>query len=128
NNGDANVAFWFLQDNSFKLNTDGTFSGQHVNGDVLIQSAFTNGGLSPPRWLLSGTTGVLRRCRPVWSARRPPRRSARSTTPEPQPSPHRGRIRLRVAPRTRSRRTASSRVASTSTRRSTAHPRASRTS
>src|SRR4029453_13511336 len=42
-NGDANVGFWFLQ-NSVGLNPDGSFSGSHVDGDVLVQSEFTNGG------------------------------------------------------------------------------------
>ena len=42
--GDANVGFWFLQDPNFKLNADGTFSGQHIDGDVFIQSQFLNGG------------------------------------------------------------------------------------
>jgi len=46
NTGDANVAFWFLQD---KVGCDGsggtaTFTGHHSDGDVLIVSAFTNGG------------------------------------------------------------------------------------
>jgi uncharacterized repeat protein (TIGR01451 family) len=42
-NGDANVGFWFLQ-NAVGLNGDGSFSGSHVDGDVLVQSEFTNGG------------------------------------------------------------------------------------
>ena len=42
-NGDANVGFWFLQ-NEAGLNTDGSFSGSHADGDILIQSEFTNGG------------------------------------------------------------------------------------
>ena len=42
-NGDANVGFWFLQ-NSVGLNGDGSFSGTHKDGDVLVQSDFTNGG------------------------------------------------------------------------------------
>ena len=41
--GDANVGFWFLQ-NEVGLNDDGTFSGAHAEGDVLVQSEFTNGG------------------------------------------------------------------------------------
>ncbi|GAA2475894.1 hypothetical protein GCM10009858_11600 [Terrabacter carboxydivorans] len=46
NSGDANVAFWFLQD-QVACNDNGstaTFSGQHRDGDLLIVSAFTNGG------------------------------------------------------------------------------------
>ena len=42
-NGDANVGFWFLQD-SVGLNSDGSFSGTHKDGDILVQSEFTNGG------------------------------------------------------------------------------------
>jgi uncharacterized repeat protein (TIGR01451 family) len=42
-NGDANVGFWFLQ-NPAGLNDDGSFSGSHANGDILVQSEFTNGG------------------------------------------------------------------------------------
>jgi len=42
--GDANVGFWFLQDPNFSLNSDGTFSGGHVEGDVFIKSGFLQGG------------------------------------------------------------------------------------
>ena len=42
-NGDANVGFWFLQ-NDVGLNANGSFSGTHANGDILVQSEFTNGG------------------------------------------------------------------------------------
>ena len=41
--GSADVGFWFLQ-NPVGLNGDGTFSGTHAEGDVLVQSDFTNGG------------------------------------------------------------------------------------
>ncbi len=41
--GSADVGFWFLQ-NPIGLNGDGTFSGTHAEGDVLVQSDFTNGG------------------------------------------------------------------------------------
>jgi hypothetical protein len=44
NSGDASVGFWFLQDPNFSLNPDGTFSGQHENGDVFIKSEFLQGG------------------------------------------------------------------------------------
>lgn len=46
NAGDGNVAFWFLQDNVGCTAPSGTvtFSGQHMDGDLLIVSAFTNGG------------------------------------------------------------------------------------
>ena len=46
NNGDANVGFWFLQDdvNCDATNGTATFSGAHTDGDLLIVSAFTNGG------------------------------------------------------------------------------------
>jgi uncharacterized repeat protein (TIGR01451 family) len=42
-NGDANVGFWFTQ-NAVGLNGDGSFSGTHADGDILVQSEFTNGG------------------------------------------------------------------------------------
>src|SRR5262245_593605 len=47
NNGDANVAFWFLQDQNADCSTaTGTkpWTGNHVDGDILIVSAFTKGG------------------------------------------------------------------------------------
>ncbi len=42
--GSADVGFWFLQ-NPISLNADGTFSGTHADGDVLVQSDFDNGGV-----------------------------------------------------------------------------------
>lgn len=50
NNGSAQVGFWFLQDPSFGLTTirDGggyQFSGHHQDGDVLVQSNFSRGGV-----------------------------------------------------------------------------------
>jgi hypothetical protein len=44
NAGDANVAFWFLQGGASCPAAGGSFSGSHHNGDLLIVSAFTNGG------------------------------------------------------------------------------------
>ena len=46
NNGDANVAFWFLQSDANCDASNGTAAwiGNHVDGDVLIVSAFSNGG------------------------------------------------------------------------------------
>jgi len=44
NAGDANVAFWFLQGSASCPAAGGSFSGSHSNGDLLIVSAFTNGG------------------------------------------------------------------------------------
>jgi uncharacterized repeat protein (TIGR01451 family) len=41
--GDANVGFWLLQ-NAIGLAADGSFTGVHADGDLLIQSEFTNGG------------------------------------------------------------------------------------
>jgi hypothetical protein len=43
NNGTAQAGFWILQ-NQITKNPDGTFSGVHVNGDILIQSNFIQGG------------------------------------------------------------------------------------
>jgi uncharacterized repeat protein (TIGR01451 family) len=45
-NGDSNIGFWFTQ-SPIGLNTDGTFSGTHTNGDLFVLSAFGNGGTSP---------------------------------------------------------------------------------
>ncbi len=48
-NGAAQVGFWFLQD-QFGLKggpAGGSFDGSHVNGDVLVQVDFENGGASP---------------------------------------------------------------------------------
>src|SRR3989449_3091295 len=42
-NGDANIGAWFFQQN-ISLNSNGTFSGVHVNHDVFLVSAFVNGG------------------------------------------------------------------------------------
>ena len=46
NTGDANVGFWFLQDEVGCESTGGsvTFTGEHTDGDLLIVSAFTKGG------------------------------------------------------------------------------------
>jgi len=46
NNGDANVAFWFLQGAASCDSSAGTAAwvGHHQDGDILIVSAFTNGG------------------------------------------------------------------------------------
>lgn len=44
NAGDANVAFWFLQGSASCPAAGGSFTGNHHNGDLLIVSAFTNGG------------------------------------------------------------------------------------
>src|SRR5436305_1693443 len=44
NAGDANVAFWFLGGSASCPAAGGSFTGTHQNGDLLIVSAFTNGG------------------------------------------------------------------------------------
>jgi hypothetical protein len=69
NNGDANVAFWFLQGEASCDGSNGTaaWTGHHVDGDVLIVSAFTNGGgvsnITAYRWSDAdgegGTPGFL---------------------------------------------------------------------
>jgi hypothetical protein len=45
-NGNNNVAFWFLQNDASCVSPGGAvnFTGAHVDGDVLVVSAFTNGG------------------------------------------------------------------------------------
>jgi uncharacterized repeat protein (TIGR01451 family) len=61
NSGDANVGFWLLQ-NAIGLDPDGTFSGVHADGDLLVQSEFTNGGsvsgIRVYEWLNGGITEV----------------------------------------------------------------------
>ena len=46
NTGDANVAFWFLQDEADCASAGGNtpWTGNHVDGDLLVVSAFTKGG------------------------------------------------------------------------------------
>ena len=64
NTGDANVAFWFLQDSASCDDSAGTatWSGHHMDGDILIVSAFTNGGgvsgIDAYRWN-GGASGSL---------------------------------------------------------------------
>src|ERR1043165_7508202 len=46
-NGDAQIGFWFFQDNVAPIGTgesNSLFSGEHKIGDVLVLSNFTNGG------------------------------------------------------------------------------------
>jgi hypothetical protein len=65
NSGDGNVAFWFLQDNVGCTATAGggnvPFTGHHKDGDVLVVSAFTNGGsvsnVTAYRWNDADGTG-----------------------------------------------------------------------
>jgi uncharacterized repeat protein (TIGR01451 family) len=49
--GDSNVGFWFMRDHSFGLtgssSTGGGFTGQHQDGDILVVSSFTTGGVTP---------------------------------------------------------------------------------
>ena len=48
NNGAANVGFWFLQDDSVNCESPGgntPFTGSHTDGDILVVSEFTNGGV-----------------------------------------------------------------------------------
>jgi len=45
-NGDASIGFWFFR-NPVTRNDDGSFSGSHLNGDLLILSDFTSGGTKP---------------------------------------------------------------------------------
>src|SRR5215212_8156339 len=42
--GDAQIGFWFFQDN-ISLNANGSFNGAHSVGDILVLSDFTNGGV-----------------------------------------------------------------------------------
>jgi len=64
NTGDANVAFWFLQDNvdCVSAGSTTTFSGHHSDGDVLVVSAFTKGGgvsgINAYKWNCPGLEGA----------------------------------------------------------------------
>jgi hypothetical protein len=65
NEGDANVGFWFLQDEVTCESTGGSvaFSGDHQDGDVLVVSAFTKGGdvstITAYRWVGDDNTGGI---------------------------------------------------------------------
>src|SRR5206468_1761127 len=60
-NGDANIGAWFFQQN-ITLNSNGTFSGVHVDHDVFLVSAFVGGGgtavLTAYEWDSSCGNGV----------------------------------------------------------------------
>ena len=56
--GDANVGFWFFQ-SPVSLNANGSFSGQHSDGDVFVVSAFTNGGSAPNIDVYKWQSGAL---------------------------------------------------------------------
>jgi len=43
NDGDAQLGFWFFQQN-ITLNVNGTFNGSHTVGDILVLANFSNGG------------------------------------------------------------------------------------
>jgi hypothetical protein len=45
NDGDAVMGFWFFQED-VKTLPDGTFDGEHQNGDVFVIANFTGGGLT----------------------------------------------------------------------------------
>jgi hypothetical protein len=65
NTGDANVGFWFLQSDVACESAGGAvdFSGGHTDGDVLVVSAFSNGGtvstINVYRWDGDDLTGSL---------------------------------------------------------------------
>jgi uncharacterized repeat protein (TIGR01451 family) len=62
--GSAQVGFWFLQDPDFGLTDTASgggfkFSGQHVDGDILVQSNFTNGGVISNLTVFEWQAGAL---------------------------------------------------------------------
>jgi hypothetical protein len=65
NDGDANVGFWFLQDEVTCESSGGTtaFTGDHQDGDVLVVSAFTKGGdvstITAYQWVGDDETGGI---------------------------------------------------------------------
>jgi len=46
-NGDANIGIWFFQQDVHPIPGGSTFTGNHVNNDVFMVSAFTGGGVAP---------------------------------------------------------------------------------
>jgi hypothetical protein len=68
NSGDATAGFWFFQDStvdliSTKQGGGFRFSGQHMDGDILIVSDFSTGGpvanIAVYRWTGNDSTGTL---------------------------------------------------------------------
>jgi hypothetical protein len=48
NGGNSNIGFWFFKGKVAKTGaTSGGFTGNHTNGDLLVLSAFLNGGVVP---------------------------------------------------------------------------------
>jgi uncharacterized repeat protein (TIGR01451 family) len=58
NNGNSFMGFWIFKDN-VTCSSPGTFSGQHSEGDVLILSNFTGGGVHPLVEVYQWTAGAL---------------------------------------------------------------------
>jgi hypothetical protein len=64
NDGSAQVGFWFLK-NAISLNGNGTsgggdtFSGVHANGDILVQSNFSQGGVVSTVTVFEWQNGAL---------------------------------------------------------------------
>ena len=86
NDGDAQIGFWFFQGDVGIANGD--FTGTHVDGDVLILSEYTNGGVvdlvCAYEW--DGAGGGDNIANP---------RRLRSRDQRQQPEPRRGRRRVR---------------------------------
>src|SRR5438270_483463 len=68
NSGDATAGFWFFQDSTVALSTTkqgggSKFTGQHMDGDILIVSDFSTGGpvanISVYKWSGNDATGSL---------------------------------------------------------------------
>ena len=62
--GSAQVGFWFLQDPAFGLSNTPSgggfkFNGLHVDGDILVQSNFTNGGVISNLTVFEWQSGAL---------------------------------------------------------------------
>src|SRR5262245_47887726 len=59
NTGSSSAGFWFLQ-NPIATNPNGTFSGMHAPGDLLVGVDFNNGGTATPsvyQWVGNDTSG-----------------------------------------------------------------------
>jgi hypothetical protein len=61
-NGDSTVGFWFFQQ-PVSANANGTFSGRHTDGDLLLVVDFSVGGSSPAvaayRWTGTDASGTI---------------------------------------------------------------------
>jgi hypothetical protein len=58
NSGDSQMGFWFVGDSAVGPKSDGTFSGQHKDGDFLVVAHFVTGGSAPEIEVFKWTGGA----------------------------------------------------------------------